>query len=79
MWLHLLPIDPPVQAKLAHDAQNVHLPSGLQLLAADVGGDEATCPADPCTGSNQREVGEVTGDQGMGETGEHGRLGLGFK
>ena len=43
--------DPPVQPQLAHDAQNVHFPEGLQLLAADAGGDEAAGPADPCAGS----------------------------
>lgn len=50
MWLVLfISMDPPVQPQLAHNAQNVHFSSGLQLLATNSGGDEAACPANPCT------------------------------
>lgn len=57
-------IDPPVQPKLAHDTKNVHFPSGLQLLTANSGGDEAASPANPCTGCSQGGEREVTEDMG---------------
>lgn len=67
--------DPPVQPQLAHDAQNVHFPAGLQLLTANSGGDEAASPANPCTGHSQGGDREVTGDQGTWGPGEWGNIG----
>ena len=55
---------PPVQPQLAHDTQDVHLPSGLQLLAADAGGDEAASPADPCAGYRGPGKGSHRGQAG---------------
>lgn len=52
---------PPVQPQLAHDAQNIHFPSGLQLLAANVGGNEAASPTNPCT---REEMVRVTWESG---------------
>jgi hypothetical protein len=68
MWPVLFTMDPPVQAQVAHDIQNVHFSSRLQLLAADASSDEAARPANPCTGYSQGEDG--AGDQGIGEAGE---------
>lgn len=40
------PVYPPVYAQMAHDAQDIHLPRVLQLLAPDPGGNEAAGAAD---------------------------------
>lgn len=62
----LTPTDPPVQPQLAYDAQYVHFPSGLQLLTAYPGGDEAACPANPCTGCRQGGEGSHAGAGSVG-------------
>lgn len=65
-------VDPPVQPQPAHDTQDVHFPTGLQLLTANSGGNEAASPADPCTGHSQGGDREVTGDQGTRRPGKWG-------
>lgn len=71
LLLLLTRTDPPVQPQLAHDAQYVHFPSGLQLLTAYAGGDEAAGPANPCTGCGRGAVG---GHRGVGNVGLRSKL-----
>lgn len=66
LLLLLTPTDPPVQPQLAYDAQYVHFPSGLQLLTAYPGGDEAAGPANPCTGCGRGAVGSHRGGGNVG-------------
>lgn len=67
----------PVKPQLAHDAQNVHFPSGLQLLAANVGGNEAASSTNPCTGEEVVRVSWESGAPGrvreFRESGEYQR------
>lgn len=57
--------DQPVQAKLTHRFQDVHLPRLPQLLAADAAGDEAARPPDTSTGRTGHRAGGTTEDSNL--------------